>query len=167
MTRVAREVGVFAFFLALSVILTWPLVRDMSHLASDLGDPLLVTAIVVWYCYALTHAPLSLYHAPWFVPAKFPLAFSENFIGIAILVLPFWLAGLPPITVYNIAMLIGFALSGYGAYVLARTCRTSFLAAIAAGVLYAFTPFKFDHLAHLQIVSSGWLPLTFAALLVY
>src|SRR3954471_3115335 len=131
MRRVAREIGIFALFVVLTIILTWPLARGMSRLVSDPGDPLLVTALIDWDCYALTHAPLQIYNAPFFVPSKYPLAYSENFIGVAILVLPFWLAGLSAITVYNIAMLLGFALSGYGLYVLARVCGASLLAAIA------------------------------------
>ena len=81
--------------------------------------------------------------------------------------LPFWLAGPGPITLYNLAMLLGFALSGYGMFVLARRIVGSFPGAIAAGVFFAFAPFKTDHLAHVQIICSGWLPLMFAALLAF
>src|SRR5258707_15820859 len=117
---IAREVAVFAFFLAAAIALTWPLVTHMSVAVSDAGDPLLVTWILDWDCWALTHAPLHIYQAPMFAPAHLPLAFSENFIGEALTVLPFHMAGLPPTTVYNIAMILGFALSGYGAFLLAR-----------------------------------------------
>jgi hypothetical protein len=163
----AREVCVFLFFLLLSMALTWPLLRGISTLVSDLGDPLLNAWIIDWDCYALTHAPLQLYDAPIYVPGKYPLAYSENLVGAAILVLPFWLAGCTPITLYNIAMLLGFALSGYGCYVLARMVVGSVPGAIAAGVFFAFSPFKIDHLAHVQIICSGWLPLMFAALLAF
>jgi hypothetical protein len=64
-------------------------------------------------------------------------------------------------------MLIGFALSGYGAFVLVRMVARTFIAAFAGGVFYAFVSFKFDHLAHLQIISSGWIPLTLAAFFAY
>src|SRR3954467_4975145 len=164
MRRVASDVGVFAFYLVLTIVFTWPLAREMSRFVSDLGDPLLNAWIIDWDCYAFAHTPLHLDDAPIFAPAKLALAFSENEVGIAMLAFPFWLAGFTPLTVYNIALLIGFALSAYGAYILARTVGTSFAAAIAAGVLYGFAPYKFDHLAHLQIVVSGWLPLMLAAL---
>ena len=167
MTRVAREIGVFAFFLALSIALTWPLARHGSRFVSDLGDPLLNAWILDWDCYAFVHQPLHLYDATIFAPAKYPLALSENMVGVALLVFPFWLAGAGAVTLHTIATLLGFTLSGYGAYVLARTCRTSALAALAAGVFFAFAPFKFDHLPHVQIVNSGWLPLLLAALLAY
>ena len=34
-----------------------------------------------------------------------------------------------------------------------------------AGIFFAFVSFKFDHLAHLQNISSGWLPLILAAMI--
>ncbi|MGZ7040447.1 MAG: hypothetical protein ACXVH7_01520, partial [Thermoanaerobaculia bacterium] len=162
-----REAGVFLFFLVLAIILTWPLTRSISRTVSDLGDPLLNAWILDWDCYALTHAPLHLYDAPIYAPGKYPLAYSENMVGIAVLILPFWLAGVGPITLYNLAMLFGFALSGYGMFVLARRIVGSFPGAIAAGIFFAFAPFKFDHLSHVQIIFSGWLPLMFAALLAF
>lgn len=162
-----REAGVFLFYLVLAIVLTWPLTRSISRFVSDLGDPLLNAWIIDWDCYALTHAPLHLYDAPIYAPGKYPLAYSENLVGVAVLMLPFWLAGLGPITLYNLAMLLGFALSGYGMFVLARRIVGSFPGAIAAGVFFAFAPFKFDHLSHVQIICSGWLPLMFAALLAF
>src|SRR5205823_5426408 len=68
---------------------------------------------------------------------------------------------------HNIAFLLGFALAGYGASVLARVCGRSLFASMVAGVIFAFCPFKLDHLSHIQIIWSGWLPLMFAALFHY
>jgi hypothetical protein len=101
-----RHVGAFAFYLALAVAMTWPLATELSTAVPDLGDPLLNAWIVDWVCHALTHAPLGLFDAPMYYPATNILAFSENMIGIALIVLPFHVAGLPPLTVYNIALLI-------------------------------------------------------------
>src|SRR5689334_20141933 len=158
-----RHAAVFAVFLALSISLTWPLAIRLDTAVSDLGDPLLNTWILDWTSHALLHQPLHLFSPKIFHPAIYPLAYSEHLAGIALLVLPFHIAGLAPLTVYNLAMILGFALSGYGAFVLARMFTPSLAAAFAAGIFYAFVPFKFDHLAHLQIVSSGWIPLVFAA----
>ncbi|HWW62618.1 MAG TPA: hypothetical protein VN181_14690 [Thermoanaerobaculia bacterium] len=157
----------FLFYLALAVALTWPLARDLDRAVADLGDPLLNTWIIDWVCHALTHDPLHLYDAPIFYPDRYPLAYSENLAGIALVVLPFHLAGASPIAVYNIAMLLGFALSGLGAFVLARVVTRHTFASLTAGVFYAFVSFRFDHLAHVQIVWGGWLPLMLAALIVY
>jgi hypothetical protein len=160
-------VAVFAFYFALAVAMTWPLAAHLDTALADLGDPILVTWILDWVCHALTTNPFGVYHPPIFHPSPNMLAASENLIGVALLVLPFHVAGAPPIVVYNIALLIGFALSGYGMFVLARLVTGNTIASLIAGMLFAFAPFKFDHLSHLQIISSGWLPLLLAALLHY
>ncbi|PYQ27405.1 MAG: hypothetical protein DMF56_19825 [Acidobacteria bacterium] len=162
-----REAAVFVFFLALAIAMTWPLASHLGTAVADLGDPLVNTWILDWVCHALTHAPLHLYDAPTYYPGHLSLALSENLVGIALLVLPFHLAGVPPITLYNIAMLLGFALSGYGAFVLARVITKSAPASLVAGVFFAFVPFKFDHVSHLQLIWSGWIPLLLAAVIAY
>lgn len=163
----AREAGAFLFFLLLAVVFTWPLAIRVSTGTSDLGDPLLNTWIIDWDLYGGTHDLAHIYQAPIFYPGKFPLAYSENLFGIAIAAMPFYLAGCPPLTIYNLMFILGFALCGYGAWVLARAATGSAAAALIAGILYAFVPFRFDHMPHIQIIWGGWLPLILAALITY
>lgn len=165
--RVLRAIGVYVFFLLVAVVLTWPLALNLRTTVSDLGDPLLNVWIINWDQYALTHAPLHLFDAPMYYPAKYPLAYSENMLGIALVTMPFYLAGAAPVTVYNIAVLLGFAFAALGGYVLGRVITGRFMPSIVAGLLYGFTPFTFSHLPHLQITWNGWLPLILAAILVY
>lgn len=162
-----RELLVIVFFLAASIALTWPEASHLDTSVSDQGDPLLVTFLIDWDCWALTHTPLQIFQPPMYSPALMPLAFSENFLGQSLFALPFFLAGLTPIAVYNICMLLGFAFAGYGGYVLARVVTGSTVASLLAGVFSAFLSYKFDHLAHLQIIWTGWLSLLLAALFVY
>jgi hypothetical protein len=165
--RMTRESGIFTLFLLLSIALTWPMALRLNTAVSDLGDPLLNAWILDWTAHALVTQPLQLFDAPAFHPSLLPLAYSEHLTGVALLVLPFDLAGVPPIALHNIAILIGFALSGYGAFVLARLVVPAFTPCLVAGIFYAFVSFKFDHLPHVQILSSGWIPLTLAALILY
>ena len=165
--KTLRELALFGFYLAVAIVLTWPLAARITTTVSDLGDPLLNAWILDWNCYALTHQPLHLFDAPILYPAKYPLAFSEHLTGIAIVMLPFHLAGAGAIALHNIAMLFGFAFSAYGASVLARVVTHRFGASVLAGLLYGFVPYRFAQIPHLQVVSGGWLPLILAALLVY
>ncbi len=164
---VVREAALFALFLAIATVITWPLVLNLGTALSDLGDPILNAWILDWDLHALSHNPLRLFDAPIYVPAIYPLAYSENLLGIALLMAPLRVAGVTPIALHNIAMLLGLALSGYGTSVLVRTIGRSRFSSIVAGILFAFCPFMFEHLAHVQIFWSGWLPLTFAALFAY
>ena len=166
-SRLPTHLVAFALYVLLAVALTWPLAAHLDTFVADRGDPLLNCWIIDWGCYALTHQPLHLFDAPILHPAKFPLAFSENMTGIDLAVLPFHLAGAAPLVVYNLAMILGFAFSGYGAWVLARMITGNSIAAFAGGIFAAFVSFKFDHLSHVQVVWTGWLPLMLAALLAY
>jgi hypothetical protein len=163
----ARELRIFAFYLALAMAMTWPLARHLDTALADLGDPLVNMWIIDWVGHALTHQPLDLYDSPLYYPGKLTLAYSENLVGVTLFVLPLQLLGVPPLAVYNIALLLGFAFSGYGAFVLARVVTRSTAAALVGGVIFAFVPFKFDHLSHMQLLWSGWIPLLLATVLVY
>ena len=163
---VAREVAVALFFILASVMMTWPLILRLRSAVSDNGDPLLNTWIVNWVQHAWSTRQ-DLFDAPIFYPSRLSLAYSENLIGIALVTYPLHFLGAPALAVYNVGMILGFALSGYGAYVLARTTTGSLAAGIASGCLFAFVPFRFEHVSHLQIVWAGWLPLFLAAMLAY
>lgn len=164
---VLRELAVLVLFAAMAVALTWPLAANLPSAVNDLGDPLLVTWILDWVSYALIHQPLRLYEAPIFHPGLYPLAYSENLVAVALLTLPLHLAGAPPIFIYNIAYLLGFALSGYGAFVLCRMVTKETVGALVGGIFFAFCSYKFDHVAHLHIIFSAWVPLLLAALLAF
>ncbi|HVT44969.1 MAG TPA: DUF4214 domain-containing protein [Thermoanaerobaculia bacterium] len=164
-THGAFDLIVILFYLALTVVLTWPLGRNLSRAVADPGDPYLVAWILDWGIWATFNRPLELFHANIFHPARYTLAFSENLYGIALLLIPFRLASLSPLTLYNIAFFLGFTFSGYGAFVLTREITRSKAAALVAGLVYAFVPFRFDHISHLQIIWGGWLPIVLYALL--
>ena len=154
-------------FVVLSVAMTWPLAVNLDRAASDPGDPYINTWILDWDWYATFRTPLSLFHANAFHPARYSLAYSENLYGLAVLLFPLRAAGVSALTAYNVAMLAGFAFCGFAAYLLGLRLTNSWPAAIAAGVFYAFLPFRFHHIAHLQHVWGGWLPLLLFALLRY
>lgn len=154
-------------FIALSVAMTWPLAPNLDRAVSDPGDPYINTWILDWDWYASFHEPLSLFHANAFHPAKYALAFSENLYGIAVLLFPLRAAGIGPLAAYNIALLAGFAFSGFAMYLLGLRLTGSRAAAIAAGLFYAFVPFRFVHLPHVQHIWGGWLPLLLLVLLRY
>ncbi|HWW59809.1 MAG TPA: hypothetical protein VN181_00450, partial [Thermoanaerobaculia bacterium] len=147
--------------------MTWPLARCLDSAVSDPGDPFINTWILDWDVWATRHQPLSLFHANVLHPARYSLAFSENLYGLALLLMPFRAAGATPLAAYNIGILLGFAFSGFAAYVLGRMLTASWIAGFAAGVFYAFVPFRFTHLPHIQHVWGGWLALLPAALLWY
>lgn len=148
----------FLSYCGLTLILTYPLVRHLGGvLPSDLGDPVLNTWILWWNTQAV---PLT--EAWWSPPVFFPVAdtitFSENLLGLLPISAPVqWLTG-NPILAYNVAFLLSFALSGLTAYLLCRDLTGRHDAAWIGGLVFAFAPYRFDHLSHLQLLSWYWLP---------
>jgi hypothetical protein len=157
----------FAAYLALAIAMTWPMPARIETAVTDEGDPLHLAWILDWDIHALTHAPLRIFDAPVFHPAKYPLAFSENLILVAALCLPFKLLGLGPVAIYNVALLLGIALSAWSAYLAGWVVTRRVFAALMAGLLYGFVQYRFGHVQHLQIVWSAGLPLLLAAIAIY
>ena len=161
-----RHALAFLLFVALSIAMTWPLARILDRAVAYPGDPYLNTWILDWDWYATFHR-LSLFDANAFYPSRYSLAYSENLYGIALLLFPLRASGVSAVTAYNIAMLGGFVISGFATYLLVSLIVDDWLAAIVAGVFYAFVPFRFTHLSHVQYAWGGTLPLMLAALLWY
>ncbi|HEY9282463.1 MAG TPA: DUF4214 domain-containing protein [Pyrinomonadaceae bacterium] len=163
----ARELSIFAAFAALTVVMTWPWARHWRDTVTDLGDPYTIAYTLWWDYHATFHQPTRLFDATIFYPYRDTLAFSEHDYGIALLFFPLFAAGVAPLTIHSLATLLAFALSGYGAFRLARTLTGSSAAAVVAGIAFAFVPYRFHRLPHLHYVFAGWLPLVFEALVLF
>lgn len=165
MSKRAEALGLVAALAALAVAATYPLVRGLTtHLASDLGDPLLVTWMLAWDADRLRHGLRGLWDAPNFFPYPHTLLYSEHFLGVALFTAPLQWATRNAVLVYNVAFLGSFIVTGCGMYVLARRLTGRRDAALAAAVVFAFNPFRASHMSHLQLLVLGWLPLSVWAL---
>lgn len=167
MRAVLRDVGVCVLFCAVTLAATWPLATNLESALAHPQDPAITTWILDWGFHALTTRPLALFDANIFHPHRLTFAFSENLLGITLPLFPLHLAGMEPITVHNVALILGFVLSAYGAFVLARFVTGSTAAAIASGIFFALVPARFAHLTHLQHLWALWLPLLLAALFYF
>ncbi len=90
-----EALAVVGGFTVLTLVVTYPLVREMTRgLPSDLGDPLLNTWTLAWDADRLRHGLQGLWDAPIFYPYPNTLAYSEHLLGIAVLTAPVqWLSG--------------------------------------------------------------------------
>lgn len=161
------ELFVVLAFCAFTAVLTWPYVNYLRDVVVDPGDPYLVSWIMWWDYHQTFTDPLNLFHANLFYPFRYTLAFSEHSYGIALLFFPLFALGFRPLTVHAVAMFFGFALSGYGAFRLARTLTGVTSTAWVAGIIFAFVPFRFQLLSHLLYLFSPWIPLQFEALVLF
>jgi hypothetical protein len=165
--RPLRELAVALAFCLFTALLTWPYVTRLRDAVVDPGDPYLVTWIMWWDYHQTFRDPLNLFHSNTFYPLKYTLAFSEHCYGLALPFFPLFALGLRPLTVHAVAMFLGFALSGYGAFRLARTLTGSEPVAWVAGIAFAFVPYRFHLMSQLVYVFTPWLPLVFEALVLF
>ena len=162
-----REALLFVVFCLFTALLTWPYVKYLRDVVVDEGDPYLISW-VMWWDYHQTFAhPFQLFHANIFYPYPYSLAFTEHMYGVSLLFFPLFALGLRPLTVHAVAMFVGFALCGYGAFRLARTLTGSNTVAWVAGIYFAFTPFRLDQMSQLVYLFTMWVPLSFEALILF
>jgi len=158
----ARPWLVFCLFLILTLVLTYPLFLNLGHGVRDMGDPLLNTWIMAWNVHRIVSLDWKgFFDANIFYPAPRTLAYSEFLLPQSLFALPVLLISGNPILAYNIVLLLAFISSGLGMFFLAFRLTRSTAAGIIAGLIFAFSPFMFAHLTHLQILSAGGIPLTF------
>ncbi|MGB8953271.1 MAG: discoidin domain-containing protein [Candidatus Aminicenantales bacterium] len=162
MKSVYRNFLVFSLFAGLTLVLTYPIVLNLGSGMRDLGDPLLNCWIISWNIHKISHLDFSNYYdANIFYPHKRTLAYSEFLITQTLAALPVWVISKNPILAYNIILLLSFITSGLGMFFLARYLTKDTLAAIVAGLIYAFSPFMFAHLFQIQVLAAGGIPLVF------
>ena len=146
-------------FVALTAVMTYPQVLRMSDGVHDPADPLMVTWVLSWVAHQLPIAPAHIFDANIFYPERNTLAYSETLLVPGLLAAPLSWLGVAPIPIYNLVFLSGFALSGVGVALLVRRLTGNSGAAIVAGLVFAFPPYRIDHYAHLQLQQTQFIPL--------
>ncbi len=159
-------------YTGITALLFHNLLPDLStHLYSDLGDPLLNTAILAWNArqWPLTEA---WWNFPSYAPLTGVTAFTEHLLLTYPVASPLiWLTG-NPVLAYNVVFLAAMPLNGVAAFALARELLRHHdvrgvrlqpdlakTAALLAGLAYAFAPYQQVHLSHLQHMPSFGMPL--------
>ncbi len=160
MSRRAEAIRVVLGFACLAVLLTWPLAAHVrTRVPGDLGDPLLTAWTLAWDADRLLHGLRGVFDAPNFFPYRHTLLYSDHLLGIALFTAPLQWLSRNPVAVYNAAFLASFVFAAAAMYLLARELTGHAGAAVVAALSFACDPFRISHLAHLQWLMTGWLPL--------
>ena len=164
----SREITVRELLLAalgaalLAVVMHWPLPLHLGEtIPADLGDPLPQSWQVAWGGHALTEQPLEFFQSNQFWPEPDSLAFGDALIGYA----PAGLIGEGPhaaVVRYDLLFLFAYALCFFGGYWLGRELGLGPVGAIVVGAAFAYAPFRLEQDGHMQVISSGGIPLTLA-----
>jgi hypothetical protein len=133
-----------------------------TRLPSDLGDPVLVSYFLEWGGHSLRRGLrgyLDFWDANFYFPEKAVMTLSDHLLGPALQVGAFEALWDNEVAGYNFLFLGSFALSGLIATWVLRQAGISRTAAILGGIMFAFSPYRFDQRAHLQVLLAQWIPL--------
>jgi hypothetical protein len=150
---------------ALAVLTSWPLILHMpSRIAPDLGDPIRTAWQIAWVGHAMLNDPLHIFDSNAFYPHPLSLAFSDSLLGYG----PAAFIGhgtVAALVRYNLLFLWAWSLCFVGAYLLGRELGLNKLAAGAAGIAFAYAPYRVTEAGHLHVISSGGIALALFLLL--
>src|SRR5262245_2631328 len=157
-SALARGAAVILFYSILAVFFTWPLAPGLSTRVIAHFDP----PFSAWRLARVVHNVSKnhpLFDGEIFWPAPHTLAYSDAMPVQAALAWPLLAVGLTPLAVANLLLLVGVVGSAAAAYVLARRLSGHTGAAVVAGLVFAFAPYRRDHLQHLELQWALWTPL--------
>ena len=129
----------------------------------DAADPTGQSWLLAWVGHALLQDPGRLWDTNAFYPDTGGLAFNDSMLGYA----PAGFIGdgfQAALVRYNVLFVLVFALAFLGAYALIRQLGANRVGAALAGAAFAYAPWRYGHDGHLNILSTGAIPLALAML---
>jgi hypothetical protein len=149
---------------ALTACLTYPFAFKIGHIGRvDNGDGQFSIWNVAWVARALVADPRHVFDANIFYPHRDTLAYSENNLGAGALAVPVYWATHNPYAAHNFALLAAFVLSATAMYSLVRYLTRDRRAAAISGIAFAFCPYVFAHLPHIQLLMTAGLAFSMLA----
>jgi len=154
-------------YVALAVVMTWPLATRLgTEVASDLGDPVFNCWVMIWtggQVLRTLGGDFNAIHDYWngniFAPEPLTIAYSEHLTPQMLQTLPVYALSGNIVLSYNLLFLSTFVMAGVGTYLLVRELTGRRAAAFLAGVAFAYAPYRYSQISHLQVLSTYWMPL--------
>jgi hypothetical protein len=160
-----KHIFILGIFVLLTFLMLHPLPLKMGNSLVDFGDSILNTWIMSWDIHKIPTNIKDFFDANIFYPHKRTLAYSEHLFASSLLALPIWLISKNMVFGFNFILLFSFVICGYGTYLLTYELTKNRLAGFIAGIIFAFCPFRFSRLYHLQVLTAQWIPFAFLYLL--
>ncbi len=153
-----RFAAILVLFTALTVVMTWPQARYVATHASDHWDVYFNMWRLAWFAHALASAPSTIFDGNIFYPEPHALTFSDAMVVEGLVAAPLLWAGVPPVLVHNSLLLGAVIVSAAGMFVLVERLTGNRAAAVIAGIIFAFAPYRFDHYMHMELQWTVWVP---------
>jgi hypothetical protein len=150
--------AIYALLATLFLRPIWRVFAD--HIAPGPGDPILNLYFLKWGVHQFGLGLPNVWDANFFFPMKGALTLSDHLLGPALQL--FLLRPLVPSAIvgYNLLLWSSFVLTGASTAWVLRQAGCSRPAAFLGGALFAFCPYRWSQLWHLQVLLMQWLPLT-------
>src|SRR6478735_12294003 len=134
-----RRTSALAVCVLLAILHTWPLALHAGRYSrNDNADTQLNEWIMAWVAHQLPRDPSHLFEANIFYPAHDTLAFSEPLIVPALMGAPLAWLGASPVLVFNLILILGFALTAWAGARLAENWTGDRVASLLGGSMIAF-----------------------------
>src|SRR5438093_2316778 len=149
-------------FLAITALLTWPLLRDFGRALPTvvgLPDALFQAFVLNWDLRALATNPLHVFDAPIFYPEKNTLTYMDHLLGESAVAAPAMALTNNTAAAYNSVVFFSFVASAGATYRLARLLGASRSGGFLCGVMFGFSPFRYCNMANLNLLQTEFLPL--------
>jgi hypothetical protein len=159
-----RRLCITALFTLVTVVMTWPMARVLESRSIEHQDVFFNVWRLAWVHHALATSPSTLFDANQFYPERHVLAYSDAMLVEGLIAAPLFALGLRPLLIHNLMLLGAMAASGVGMFTLARYLSRSTGAAIVAGLVFAFAPYRFGHIMHMELQWTMWIPWAFWAM---
>jgi len=131
-----------------------------DHIPFVQGDPLFNLYVLKWSAHQIRLGLPDLWNANLFYPTHGALALSDHLLGPAAQLALFLLIVPNAIAGYNFLFFTSFAATALAVCWVCRRAGLSWAAALLAGWMYAFSPFRLSQMTHLQMLIAQWAPLT-------
>jgi len=163
-TSARDSVAALVAFTVLTCAMLWPQVRHIGDSAVLHQDVYFNMWRLQWVAHALATSPANLFNANIFYPEPRTLLFSDAMLAEGIIAAPLIWAGVPPVVVHNIMLLGAIVASAATMFLLVHYLTRSRGAALLAGTIFAFAPYRFEHIMHMELQWTMWIPLAFLAM---
>ena len=154
----ASITGLYTALALVSLRPIWQVGGD--HLTNSLSDPLFNLWVLKWGVHQIGLGLPDVWNANIFYPTRNALALSDHLLGPAAQLALFLKIVPNAIAGYNFLLFTWFVASALATCWVARRGGMSWVAAVMAGWMFAFSPFRFSQIAHLQLLIAQWIPLT-------
>ena len=162
--RVRAHLGVYALFVALVLVYTWPLVSDPARLLPENADPRLFSWVMLTAFANLVSRPELLFHGNAFYPIGNTLSLAEPLLVPSLVAGPLHVLTGNPVLAYNVTLVLFWALSGWAMYAVAWSVTRHHGGAFVAALVFTFAPYRIDHYKEFQMELAFGIPLALYAL---